>query len=62
MNIVAIGASAGGIEALKGLFTALPPKLDAAVFVRQATDTEFHIKKLRELVLDPRFFGHDEKT
>jgi two-component system, chemotaxis family, protein-glutamate methylesterase/glutaminase len=27
----------------------------------QAADAERHIGKLRDLVLDPRFFGHDEK-
>lgn len=31
--IVAIGASAGGVEALTGLFRALPPQVDAAFFV-----------------------------
>jgi two-component system chemotaxis response regulator CheB len=32
-NIVVIGASAGGVEALCALFTALPDRLDAALFV-----------------------------
>ena len=35
---------------------------DARSCERQAADAEHHIKKLRELVLDPRFFGHDEKS
>jgi two-component system chemotaxis response regulator CheB len=34
---------------------------DADSCERQAADAERHIKKLRDLVLDPRFFGHDEK-
>jgi two-component system chemotaxis response regulator CheB len=32
-DIVVVGTSAGGVEALKGLASALPPDLDAAVFV-----------------------------
>lgn len=32
-NIVVIGASAGGVEALKSIFSALPPNLNAAFFV-----------------------------
>ena len=34
---------------------------EAATCERQAADAEHEIKKLRDLVLDPRFFGHDEK-
>jgi two-component system, chemotaxis family, protein-glutamate methylesterase/glutaminase len=34
---------------------------DAESCERQAADAERHIGKLRDLVLDPRFFGHDEK-
>jgi two-component system, chemotaxis family, protein-glutamate methylesterase/glutaminase len=34
---------------------------DADSCERQAADAEHHIRKLRDLVLDPRFFGHDEK-
>ncbi|MDB4996687.1 MAG: CheB methylesterase [Myxococcaceae bacterium] len=32
-DVIVIGASAGGVEALVELFTLLPPKLDAVVFV-----------------------------
>ena len=32
-DIVVIGASAGGVEALKGFFQALPATLDAALLV-----------------------------
>lgn len=33
LNIVVIGASAGGVEALRTLFSALPPQVDAAILV-----------------------------
>lgn len=32
-NIIVIGASAGGFEAIKRLVAGLPPDLDAAVFI-----------------------------
>src|SRR4051794_8334812 len=32
-NIVVIGASAGGFEVIKQLTAALPPNLDAAIFI-----------------------------
>ena len=32
-DLAVIGASAGGLEALRGLLSALPPHLDAAVLI-----------------------------
>lgn len=32
-NIIVIGASSGGVEALKKMVATLPPDLDAAIFI-----------------------------
>ncbi|NUR76213.1 MAG: chemotaxis protein CheB [Thermoleophilia bacterium] len=49
-NLVAIGASWGGLDALRTILHGLPPSLDAAVVVAQHRSPESHRTAFRDLL------------